>query len=965
MLLYKSRIPLFLGLLLFCGCLTANGAVLRGKVTDAVTGESLPGASITLAGSNKGVVSDEMGNFQMENLPEGSLTFTVQFLGYQELTFTKSFSTNDILTHDIKLLSATEELQSVSVYGRAMGQVRALKQQQNAENIINVVSAEQIASFPDLNAADAMQRITGITLQRDQGEGRFVQLRGTPPEFTNFNVNGIQLPSPESDIRTVGMDVINASQIQTIEVSKVLTPDMNADAIGGTVNLITKRAEGADPQIRGLVSGGFNNLRKTGNTQMQFTFSERVGRFGFLINANYNYSKQGADNLEFKYEKGTFFGDTSGNNVHLQWNEVQLRHYNVVRQRIGLSSTLDYRVNENTTVYINGMYNNYSDNEERRRKVFTLDDALSERSYLFGGIEHDLKAREKIQTISTINAGVEHKWRRAIIDYEIGWSEAREEQPNRMEVAFENPGQAIFIRFNNSVPRFPKPTFPRETNSSNATDWENYEMDELLLEDHLAKDRNLIGRFNVKLPYKLKGQNGYVKFGSLVRTKDKSRDINSQSYGAYFPNSTIYPLGGDPLNLNTISDDFKEDNLLGEGYEMSHMPSPNLMRNFYERFPTLFIFGDAGVTQSRELSFGEDYTATEDVYAGYGMMRHDFNKLMVIAGLRFERTDINYQGFQISKGSSGFFTKLDTVDAQRRQVFFLPNLQFKYTVNEGFNVRAALTQSYARPNFRDVVPYRVVEERNEVQFGNPDLDYPKATNADFLVEKYWGRANMISGGVFYKNIQNFIFNYKIFGFEGDPTQSNFNKVQVELPLNGETAQVRGLEVQSQFMFDKLPGIWKNMGFFGNYTFTDSEAEINARLPANEVNNVVIFGSDYNQFFSENGTETISLPGQAQHSFNAALFYDTRDFYFKVAANYTDDFLFRLGADSDLDEYYASNWRVDINGYYQFTKNFQVFADIRNVTNAPLRFFLGKPNNGRLRQQEFYSFWARIGIKFNF
>jgi len=957
---------LFLFAVLWAG-LSANGATVKGIVVDALSQEPLPGASILVRGTTIGAVSDANGNYILTNVPEGQTSIEVSFMGYTKSTFSLELEATSIVDYRVELVPSSAELKAVAVYARATGQVRALNRQRDAENIVNIVSAEQIASFPDLNAADALQRITGITLQRDQGEGRYVQLRGTPPEFTNFNVNGIQLPSPESEIRTVGMDVFNASQIQTIEVSKVLTPDMNADAIGGTVNLITKRAEGTEPQIRGVLAGGFNNLRRTGNSEVQFTFSERVGRFGFLVNANYNYTDQGADNIEFKFEKGPFLGfdDTTVVNSFLQWNEVQLRHYNVKRQRVGLSTTLDYRLNENTTFYVSGMYNNFSDQEVRRRKVFTLDDAISERTYLFGGIEHDLKDREKIQTISMVNLGAEHLLPKIEIDYELAWSEAIERQPDRLEVAFESPGQAIFIRFDNSDPLYPKPTFPNTTNSSNATDWENYDMDQLILEDHLAKDRNLIGRFNVKLPYELNEQKGYFKFGTLIRTKDKSRDIRAQSFGAYSQTSNIYPLEGPPLNLNTINDGFEELNLLNQGYEMTHMPGPTEMRQFYERYPTLFIFGDAGVTESRELSFGEDYTATEDVYAGYAMLRHDFNKLMVITGLRYERTDINYQGFQISKGSSGFFTGLDTINALRTQEFFLPNLQFKYTVNEGFNFRAAVTQSYARPNFRDVVPYRVVEERNEVRFGNPNIDYPKATNLDFLVEKYWGRANMVSGGVFYKHIDNFIFNYKIFGFEGDPTQSNFNKVQVELPLNGDNAVVRGLEAQSQFMFYGLPGIWRNLGFFGNYTFTDSEAEINARLPANEINNVVIFGSDYSQFFSENGTEVIPLPGQAEHSFNLALFYDTRDFYFKVAVNYSDDFLFRLGADSDLDEYYAANWRVDINGYYEFAKNFQVFADVRNVTNEPLRFFLGPPDTGKLRQQEFYSFWARVGIKFNF
>ena len=943
----------------------ASGATLKGVITDASDGSPLPGASVIVVGSSRGAVSSGDGTYTLTRLPAGTYTFRVNFIGYVQQDFTIEFADKDAeVIHDIALLPSNEQLPMVMVKGRARGQVKALNRQEESENIMNIVDAEQIQSFPDLNAADAMQRITGVTLQRDQGEGRYVQLRGTPPEFTNFNVNGIQLPSPESEIRTVGMDVINASQIQTIEVSKVLRPDQLADAIGGSVNLVTKRAETSEPEVKILMAGGYNNLRNTPNGELQFTFSQRKNRFGFLFNGNYTYSEQGADNIEFKYEKGVFFGDTGVDNYHLQYTEVQLRHYNIVRQRTGLSATFDYMLDEHTTFYISGMYNRFSDDETRRRKVYTLDDALSERTYLYGGIEHDLKDRIKLQTISMVNIGAEHNFFKATIDYEFAWSQAIEEQPDRMEVAFENPGQAIFIAFDRTDPEYPKATFPNNTNSSNATDYDNYEMDKLIFENHLAEDRNLTGRFNVQLPYHIKGQSGYFKVGSLVQLKDKFRDIRASSYGAYFPTSQIYPIPGDTLSLTTVSDDFYDDNLLDQGYVMEVMPNPDKMRDFYEEFQSLFIHGDAGITETRERTFGQDYLATEDVYTGYAMFRHDFNKLMVLGGVRYEHTNIDYLGYRINKSSSGFITGLDTLSAERVQRFWLPNLQFKYRLREGMNLRAAITSSYARPNFRDVVPYRVQEERTEVRFGNPDIDYPLATNFDLMAEQYWGAGNMISAGYFYKNIDNFIFNYRIFGFEGDPRQANLQRVQVEIPINGEAAYVNGLEFQTQFMMRFLPGVWSNLGFFGNYTFTASEAIINERLPANDFSNIIIFGEGYDDFFNDSEKERIALPGQAPHTLNLSFFYDTPKFYVRLAANYNDSYLYSLGADSDLDEYYGEYWRLDFNAYYQITPALQVFADWRNITNQPLKFYLGDPSFNRVRQQEFYSFWARVGVRLN-
>lgn len=941
------------------------GATIEGVASDAASGETLPGATVLLKGTTYATTTDLDGYYELKNVPAGSYTLVASFIGYHPLEFNLEIANKTTNTQNLILVQNSEMLSEVVISGRATGQVKTLKDQREAANIVNIVSEEQIISFPDLNAADAIQRIPGITLQRDQGEGKYVQLRGTPPEMTNFNVNGIQLPSPESSIRTVGMDIINASQIQTIEVAKVLTPDMNADAIGGTVNLKTKRAESLEPVFNVVATGGYNNLRNTPNGELQFTYSQRKGRIGFLLNSNYINSIQGSDNMEFDYEKGVFFGGDGVDNYNIQYTEVQLRHYDIQRERIGISGTFDYYIDEKNLIYVSGMFNRYSDDETRLRKVYTLDDAISERTYLYGGIEHDLKDRKRIQSISTISIGGEHKVRFFELTYEAAWSSATENQPNRMEAVFDNPGQAITTKFDVSDPDFPVVSYPDPDNAQNAFDYDNYRLNQLLFEEHLALDENLIGRVDLKIPYGKRNNKGFFKFGSLVRTKNKSRDIDAQSFGAYRTTSNLYPTPGPDLSVNTVNSGFEDRNFLNRGYTLENMPDPELMRDFYNRWPTLFVYGDQGITETLEGSYGQDYTATEQVQAYYGMVQHDFKKLMVLSGLRYERTDIKYEGYQISKSSSGYFESMDTLNSKRKVDFWLPNVQLKYQAFENFNVRAALTYSYARPNFRDVIPYRVQNERTEVRFGNPDLDYPAATNLDLLAEYYWKGRNIVSGGVFYKQIDNFIFNYRVFGYEGDPREANLSKVEIELPLNGREAFVSGGEVQLQTFFNRLPKFWKNFGVSTNYTYTYSEARVNKRFPANDNINIVRLGEDYSNFFNQEEVEVIPLPGQAPHSLNMALFYDSPKLYLKVSANYNDVFLSTLGADPDLDEYYGAQWRVDINGYYQINQVLQVFGDVRNVTNAPLRYYLGAPSNQRILQTEFYSFWARLGVRLKF
>jgi outer membrane receptor protein involved in Fe transport len=189
-------------------------------------------------------------------------------------------------------------------------------------------------------------------------------------------------------------------------------------------------------------------------------------------------------------------------------------------------------------------------------------------------------------------------------------------------------------------------------------------------------------------------------------------------------------------------------------------------------------------------------------------------------------------------------------------------------------------------------------------------------------------------------------------------------VEITKAINGDRAEVYGAELQAQFKLSFLPGFFSRFGFYSNYTYTHSEAYINKRLPANYTNAVVVFGEDdLSLFSSETERERVTLPGQARHTANLALFYDTNRLFARITANYHDAFLYQLGADADLDEYYDKEFRLDFNANLDVAKQINVFVDLMNLTNTPLRYYLGTP--GRVKQQEFYSWWGRVGVKVDF
>jgi TonB-dependent receptor len=938
---------------------TAQQYRFTGIVRDALTGAPLPGAAIAVSGSRTGAVTDAVGGFQIAGIQQQRISFSVSLTGFKTQKFQHDFVRDAAPNFVILLEPADQQIGEVEVTGKAEGQIRAMIDQKKAESIKNIVSAEQIATFPDMNAAEVMQRIPGITLQRDQGEGRFVQLRGTPPELTNFNINGEQVPSPQGGVRYVGMDIIPADQIDFIEVSKVMTPDMDADGIGGSVNIKTKEAAGEQPDVRATLASGYNNLRQTPNYQLQFTYGQRYGKFGFNLNSSFFQNNQGSDNIEYDFAKGPFFGSQGSgvNNYYVQYREVQLRHYDITRTRISVAPTFDFKFNKHSFLYLRAMYNRFSDDETRRRKIYELDDALSETYYLYGGILHDVRERLKLQTLGTLSMGGEHKIGSVTLDYQLFYAYAQEAEPDRFEAAFESPGQAIAVSFDVSDPDYPRATFPNPATAPNATDYSRFTLDDMLLEDRLVQDRNLTPRINLTAPYVWSDNHkGYFKFGGKIRAKNKERNIESQQFGAYFKQPLGYPGLGPDLSLATVNDGFQDAHLLGQGYLLEYMPSAPLLRNFYEFYPQHFVFDR---TATRSQSFGEDYTAKERIYAVYGMWRHDFNNLMILGGIRYERTDIDYTGARIILDGNRF-VGIDTLTDRRSHPFWLPQIQMKYALNDYFNLRGALTYTYSRPNFDDVLPYRE-QDREEVKFGNPDLRYPRSTNVDFLAERYL-RKGILSAGLFYKRIEDFIFFYKRFAHEGDP--SDFGLVEITKAVNGDRADVYGMELQAQFKLSFLPGFFSRFGFYTNYTYTYSEAYINKRLPANYTNAVVVFGEDdLSLFSSETERERVTLPGQARHTANLALFYDTNRFFARITANYHDAFLSQLGADADLDEYYDKEFRLDFNANVDVAKHFNVFVDIINLTNTPLRYYLGTPS--RIKQQEFYSWWGRVGLKVDF
>lgn len=920
-----------------------------GKILEADSRQPLIGATIRLNGTPIGAITDENGAFHLDRIPSQRGQLIAQYVGYATDTVAFDFGKKEALVQVITLRSSENILKNVDITGQLRGQLKANNEQRTASGIKNIVAIEQMIKFPDLNAAESISRLPGISLQRDQGEGRYVQLRGTPPELSNFMVNGEQIPSPEGDVRYVALDVVPIDQLANIEISKALTPDQDGDAIGGSVNLVTRTAQDTIPEIRAALATGYNRLSEKPQYNAQFAFGQRTGedgKFGFYVNGSFQHDRRYAQNMEFNFNESRFGGDTT---FRIHYDDVQLRHYDVTRQRAGLSGTWDFRFNPRHHISLNVLYNRFSDHEYRRRLRYNIGSGFltSETSSREASIDRDLRDREKIQSLASANLFVTHRSANNLwsLDYMVAVSNAREDIPNRLDIAFQ--AKLINLSVDLSEPNYPRIGYPRAQDSAKVANLANFRFDEMLDQNVITNDWNRTARFNLERFYDLGNRHrGSVKIGAKARLKHKYRESEGRAYHKYFQifavNSPfdsvrqIYTSIGPALNLGTVKGEFDDNNFLNKGYVLGPTPDPEKSREFFNFYRQHFKLQES---DTKEESFAEDFSADEAIYAGYAMVTHRWRNWMWLGGLRYEHTQIDYQGYDLRFSTfSDFFIGADTLRAKRTYQFWLPQFHIKYSPDETTNYRAAVTWTYSRPNFEDILPYRQSElDSREITKGNPDLNFARSINVDLLAERYLARGGLVSAGVFYKNIQDFIFYFEQRLFVENISRPGW--FFVTTAQNGLRADVLGAEVSFNRQFFNLPGLWKYLGVYFNYTYTWSEARIGSR---------------------DNREEIIALPGQSPHAVNMSLYYESPKFYMRVSSVFNDTFLDELGIRSSWDVYYDRNLNVDLNISYRFTPEFQIYFNAVNLTNSPLRYFLGERD--RVKQQEYYSQWMRLGVR---
>ncbi|SFF52827.1 TonB-dependent receptor [Thermoflexibacter ruber] len=937
---------------------------LKGKVIDFNTNEPLPGATVILKGTTKGGATDFKGEYQINLVPEGKQVFIVSYLGYVAIEESIEIEANKVNILNFNLVSDNKVLGEVVVKGNLEGQEKALNQQRASDNIKNIISADLIGRFPDLNVAEALQRVPGINIERDRGEGGEVQMRGAPPSFTTVNVNGEQIPGSQSEgQRNQELSVIPVDQLSSIEVTKAITPDMDGDNIGGTIDLKTPIAKGLKLKGKVELGGGYNNIIQRLNAIGRASFNQRFfatdkitdGKLGISIGGSYFATDNGRDRTQYSYPAN--YTTASDGKQYVLPVYYRLRDLENIRTRTGFSATTDYKFNEKNRLTFNYMYSRRfdSDNEKRSQFDFNRGTPTAPQWEIEAGeglpninrstvVRRFINPRTFDVRTNTFTLEGVHQSRKLIIDYILFSSTANNEDNKGRSYDFRtSPLQARLVDYGtdflNVVARNPEVDInnPFIVNSFRSYSDRNT----------IVKAQNRSAKINFGIPFQLNENNGIIKFGTKYRNITSTRRIEFDERD-FVNDGTVNTTS---LFASVLSGREDQQFLRGR-VRFGPTINPSLTDQFINANASLFQRDEQS---NLNQSVPQFYDANEEVIAGYGMAKLNIKKFMFLAGLRYERTNVTYKAFayETSDGSNVSSGTISEVAGNRSFDFLLPNFHIKYSIDPLTILRAALTYSFARSSFVALAPTQRISVINqEIDLGNPDLLPARSTNFDIMFEKFLKNVGIISGGVFYKKINDFNFNRN---FVGQRTVSirnpnNPNETQqvtldftIEQPQNGEVADLYGAEVNIQANLDFLPGILSGIGIYANYTYTHSKASTFDR-------------------------KNIRLPGQATHTGNFALSYDWKGFSARAALNFNGGVIRSLGPvgtlnSNDFDTWRADRYQLDLQASYNIGKGFRVYAEFINLTNRPELEYFGirsRPSN-----IEYYDWWNRFGVSYSF
>lgn len=977
----------------------SGSGVIKGAITDEVTGETLIGANVMVNGTSLGSSTDLNGEYTITKVPPGTYSLTFTYIGYKQIEQEVTLSASETLELNIEMGLEAIMGEEIVVSVQARGQRAAINQQIASKTITNIVSSDKIRSVPDVNAAESIGRLPGVSLQRSGGEGNKVVIRGLSPQFSIIQVDGVRLTGVDLD-RSVGLATISSEMLDGIELSKSLTADKDADAIGGVVNLRTRVApEGFHYDV--TARGGYNDLQRTFR---DYKFSGSVSnrffnnKFGIIATAANERVVRSADRFSASYGKNitTEAAQLFTNNATV--TEVISSWY-----RSNGSVVLDFKT-DFMTIKLNNFYSQLVKENDLRASQFLFNN--SEFRLFMDRNRPDERIQSHALTTTfdigntVLEAGVSYN--NTSLDNRAIHYEFRDIQALGNNSISEN--ERLFAQPSRLIDEFYS-EISRPDFATLYTTWRD-----TLFRDDVTTTANL----DWNVPFRVGGKvSGALQFGFKYSNKERSSDlerIESYYHGGIGMSrmNLVYNLNPEFLTRNDIpglqsSVGIPALNFLDPGYDYGEILDGAYSLGWTADFDKLKEVHDEVYADSPNemlLRMGapssqNDYTNTEELTAGYIMAEVNIGeRITLIPGVRFERMQTEYfanfittdpfapNGIQI-----GFPQEVSVTD--RANEYFFPSVNSKFQVKEWMDVRAAYYRSATRPDYRFLSPGLTTDQNlmNLTAF-NPFLNPSLVNNYDLGVSFYTNKIGLITIGGFHKDISGLIYqipNYRPAYFDRlkeAPTElieslqrprelypeqfiagTGVNTRLNNYPINNPNpATFTGIEISTQTNFWFLPGILSGLVLDLNYSRIWSMTEfpyldIEIEIDDSGIIPIPVEVPVYR-------TKESRLLDQPASLFNARIGLDYKGFSTRVSFRYQGETLQGLDPVNDLlDEFTSDLFRVDLNARQKVTERFSVSLDVINLTEFQDQSFFNALGRELPRRSEFYGMQAQVTLRY--
>ncbi|WP_242139812.1 TonB-dependent receptor [Sphingomonas sp. TREG-RG-20F-R18-01] len=899
----------------------ALAADVAGRVVDPVTGNALPGATVSAGGRT--AIADDDGMFVIRDLPAGPVELTFRYVGYPIATRSAvSSDAPSVVAFRLEAPNADPVGKDIVVTGQRAADRRALQAKRTANVIQDTLNANDVGKLPDQNVAEAVRRLPGISVANDQGEGRYVIIRGANPNLANVTINGQTAPAPEPEGRQVKLDDIPSSLIGSVTVVKSLTADRDANAIAGQVDITTLTAfDRTRAFANARIANGYNTLNSRNPYEGDITAGTRFGAgktFGIVLSGNYSRRPIESENLQgssaWKTVNGVAVPD-----------DYRLRDYNLTRTRYGLVGNFDWRPNATTSVYLRTLYSAFKDHETRdqfrieipQTATVAAGGTFSSRGTRF------LRLRNEDDSTFTGQLGGKVGLGGSQLEVSGTYSKALKKDPLRSEYSFRTGSTALTgLSLDLADTLF-------KVNTANATPntpalFSGYRVN---YDRRRAAENLYQARADLTVPIAF-GDDSAIKIGGKFQQTDKTNNRDFQQYNLTAGN--LATTGASSNDGSTI-------------YDGRYAVGPRID---YDRAQTYYTVTNPGartldVAGSLANSLVNDYDLSEKVYAGYVMGTVKLDRFTIVPGVRVEHTDGTYKGKAFTTASTA--TQGFNVVNSRKYTDVFPDLNVRFDASNRLVLRAAATTAIGRPNYADLAPYTSVSDttlnKGVVALGNPDLKPYKAVAGDLSAEYYLPGQGILSIAAFYKHLDDPIFTAGV-NRAGSFGGITFTSALVTQPLNARSAELYGVEANLQTQLQFLPAPLDGLGISGNFTYTDGSA----RGVPNRADKVPNFL-------------------QSKYIGTAQIFYEKYGLTARLAYTYRSQYLDTLGDSTATDQYTAENNSLDARIGFSPVKAYTLFFEASNLLDSPWRRFQAVKT--QLIENERYRQSFRVGVQLAF